>query len=75
MRKTKPASSTARFWIILTTVNIVAIGFVLGRYLHADGSDEQLFAALALIFVAFFVLIGDIVSIMLACEVWSDQRR
>jgi hypothetical protein len=30
---------------------------------------------MALIFVAFFVVIVDIVSIMLACEVWSDQRR
>jgi uncharacterized membrane protein len=75
MKKSKTASSTARFWTILTAINVVAIGYVLGRYLRADGSDEQLFAAMALIFVVFFVVIVDIVSIMLACEVWSDQRR
>jgi hypothetical protein len=75
MRKRKPTGSRAGFWTILTAVNIVAIGYVLGLYLRADSSDEQLFAAMALIFVAFFVVIGDIVSIILACEVWSDQRR
>ena len=75
MRKTKPTRSKARFWTILTAVNIVAIGYVLGLYLRADSSDEQLFAAMALIFVAFFVVIADIVSIVLTCEVWLDQRR
>jgi hypothetical protein len=75
MKKRKAASSTARFWTILTTINIVAIGYVLARYLRADSSDEQLFAAMTLILVAFFMVIVDIVSIMLAYEVWSDQRR
>lgn len=74
MKNSKTTRSTARFWTIITAVNIVAIGYVLGRLLHADG-DEQLFAVMAFIFVAFFILIADIVSIMLACEVWSDQRR
>lgn len=75
MKNSKTTRSTARFWTLITAVNIVAIGYVLGRLLHADGSDEQLFAVMAFIFVAFFILIADIVSIMLACEVWSDQRR
>lgn len=75
MRKTKPTPSKARFWTILTAVNIVAIGYVLGLYVRADSSDEQLFAAMALIFVAFFVVIADIVSILLTCEVWLDERR
>lgn len=75
MRKTKPTRSKARFWTILTAVNIVAIGYVLGLYVRADSSDEQLFAAMALIFVAFFVVIADIVSILLTCEVWLDERR
>jgi hypothetical protein len=30
---------------------------------------------MALILVAFFVVIVDIVSVMLACEVWADQRH
>ncbi len=75
MRKTKPTRSKARFWTILTAVNIVAIGYVLGLYVRADSSDEQLFAAMALVFVAFFVVIADIVSILLTCEVWLDERR
>ena len=75
MRKRKPTGPRGGFWTILTTFNVVAIGYVLGLYLRADGTDEQLFAAMAFVLVAFFVVIGDIVSIMLACEVWSDQRR
>lgn len=75
MRKTKPTRSKAPFWTILTAVNIVAIGYVLGLYVRADSSDEQLFAAMALVFVAFFVVIADIVSILLTCEVWLDERR
>ncbi len=75
MRKTKLTRSKARFWTILTAVNIVAIGYVLGLHVRADSSDEQLFAAIALIFVAFFVAIADIVSILLTCEVWLDERR
>ena len=51
-------------------VNIVAIGCVLRLYLHADSSDGQLFAAMALVFVTFFVVIADIVSIVLACEAY-----
>lgn len=73
MRKNK-TRSTARFWTILTVANIIAIGYVFGLYLRADSSDTQLFAAMALVFVAFFVVILDIVSIMLAYEVWTDQR-
>ena len=75
MKKSKASGSRTGFWTILTAINIVVIGYVLGLYLRADSSDVQLFAAMALIFVAFFVLIGDIISIMLVCEVWSDQRR
>ena len=75
MKKTKASNSRAGFWTILTAINVVAIGYALGLYLRADSSDVQLFAAMALIFVVFFVLIGDIISIMLVCEVWSDQRR
>ena len=75
MKKRQNSGSRAGFWTTLTAINIVAIGYVLGVYLHADSSDVQLFAAMALIFVTFFVLIGDIISIMLVCEVWSDQRR
>ena len=75
MKKRQASGSRAGFWTILTAINIVSIGYVLGLYLRADSSDVQLFAAMALIFVAFFVLIGDIISIMLVCEVWSDQRR
>lgn len=72
MRKTRPATSTARFWAILTAVNVVAIGYVLGIYFRADSGDEQLFAAMALVFVVFFALIADIVSVVLACELWAD---
>jgi hypothetical protein len=72
MRKTKPATSTARFWTILAAVNVLGIGYVVGLNLRADGSDEQLFAAMALIFVVFFAVIADIVSVVLACELWAD---
>jgi hypothetical protein len=75
MRNRKVTRSTAPFWTILTAVNIAAIGYVLGLYLRAESSDAQLFAAMALMFVAFFMMILDIASIMLACEVWSDQRH
>ena len=75
MRKIKSNRSRARFWIILIAINVLAIGYVLGLYLRALTSDEQLFAAMALIFVAFLLVIADIVSIVLACEVWLDQRH
>ena len=75
MRKIKSNRSRARFWIILIAINVLAIGYVLGLYLRALTSDEQLFAAMALIFVAFLMVIADIVSIVLACEVWLDQRH
>lgn len=73
MRKKEPTGSRAGFWTTLTAVNIVAIGYFLGLYLRTESSDGQLFAAMALIFVVFFVVIADIVSIVLACEVWLDQ--
>jgi heme/copper-type cytochrome/quinol oxidase subunit 4 len=75
MRKIKSNRSRARFWIILIAINVLAIGYVLGLYLHAVTSDEQLFAAMAIIFAAFLMVITDIVSIVLACEVWLDQRH
>lgn len=56
-------------------LNVVTIGYVLGRYLRAGSGDEQLFAAMTLLFVAFLVVIGDMVGIMLAYEAWSHQRR
>jgi hypothetical protein len=61
--------------MILIAINVLAIGYVFGLYLRAVTSDEQLFAAMALIFVAFLMVIADIVSIVLACEVWLDQRH
>jgi len=61
--------------MILIAINVLAIGYVLQLYLHAVTSDEQLFAAMALIFVAFLMVIADIVSIVLACEVWLDPRH
>ena len=75
MAKRKRTGSRAGFWTLFAAVNIVVIGYVLGRYLRAGNSDEQLFAAMTLLFVAFLVVIGDMVSIMLACEAWSHQRR
>jgi hypothetical protein len=75
MRKIKSTRSKARFWMILIAINVLAIGYVFGLYLRAVTSDEQLFAAMALIFVAFLMVIADIVSIVLACEVWLDQRH
>jgi hypothetical protein len=75
MKQIKSSGSKARFWMILIAINVLAIGYVLGLYLRALTSDEQLFAAMALIFVAFLLVIADIVSIVLACEVWLDQRH
>jgi Na+/H+-dicarboxylate symporter len=75
MKKRKRTGSRAGFWTIFTATNIVAIGYVLVRYLQAGSGDEQLFAAMTLLFVSFLVVIGDMVSIMLACEAWSHQRR
>jgi hypothetical protein len=75
MKKIKSSGSKARFWMILIAINVLAIGYVLGLCLRTVTSDEQLFAAMALIFVAFLMVIADIVSIALACEVWLDQRH
>jgi hypothetical protein len=75
MKQIKSSGSEARFWMILIAINVLAIGYVLELYLRAVTSDEQLFAAMALIFVAFLMVIADIVSIVLACEVWLDQRH
>ena len=55
-----------KFWVILAIINITAMIYPVSLYVQADSNDAQLFAAIALLGVAFLLAITDTVSAMVA---------
>jgi hypothetical protein len=55
-----------RFWVILAIINITAMIYPVSLYIQADSNDTQLFAAIALLGVAFLLVITDSVSAIVA---------
>jgi hypothetical protein len=62
----KQRSRKARFWTILTMVNVVAMIYPVKLYFQADNSDAQFFAAIILLGAAFLLAITDTVSAIVA---------
>ena len=59
-------SSKARFWTILTMINIVAMIYPVTLYFQADNSDAQFFATIVLAASAFLLALTDAVSAIVA---------
>ena len=59
-------SSRARFWSILTIVNVVAMLYPAGLYLQADSSESKFFATVVVLGVGFLLAITDTVSALVA---------
>jgi hypothetical protein len=59
-------SQKARFWTILTMINIVAMVYPVKLYFQADNGDAQFFAAIVLLGAAFLLAITDTVSAIVA---------
>ena len=55
-----------KFWVVLAIINITAMIYPVSLYIQADSSDAQLFAAIALLGVAFLLVITDSVSAIVA---------
>jgi hypothetical protein len=62
----KHRGQKARFWTILTVINIVAMLYPVTLYVQADNSDAQFFAAVVLLGTAFLLAITDTVSALVA---------
>lgn len=61
MKRNKP---NKQFWSVLATLNVLAMIYPINLMLRAESSDEELFAAFAVIGVAFLLLTVDAVSIV-----------
>ncbi len=55
-----------RFWTVLATLNVLALGYPINLVLHADGDLARLGAAFAFIAVVFLVLISDAIGVLIA---------
>ncbi len=71
MKKQKPNN---QLWIALATVNVLALIYPINLLIHAESSDENLFAAFALIGVLFLLLTVDAVSIVVG-GVFDTAKR
>ncbi len=74
-REMKRNKSTARFWVVLASVNVLALSYPVGLLHRADDVDTTLFAALALIGFVFALAVVDTISIVLADVFGSGKRR
>lgn len=55
-------NQTARFWAILTIVNVVVMTYPVRLYLQADTADAQLLATAIVVGVGFVLAVTDAVS-------------
>jgi hypothetical protein len=63
MRRKGP---TTRFWMVLATLNVLAMVCPVSLFLRADSDDARLVATFVLIGVVFLLAITDTVSILVA---------
>jgi len=62
----KKNGSRNRFWLVLITLNVLAMAYPLSLICAASAIDEQLLATLVLIVVVFLLVVVDIISILIA---------
>ncbi len=70
----KRNKSTTNFWPVLTGVNVLALTYPIKLLIHAESSDEHLFAAIALVGFLFLLTVIDAVSIVVADVVGTDKK-
>jgi hypothetical protein len=56
----------AKFWMVLATVNTLALIYPISLYVQADNNDAQFFATMVLLGVVFLLAITDTVSALVA---------
>ena len=71
MKTNKP---TTQFWRVVAIGNILAMIYPISLLLRADGSDDKLFAAVALMGSLFLLAVVDAVSIVVANAVGASKR-
>jgi len=71
MNKNKP---TTQFWRVLAIGNILAMIYPVSLLLRADGSDDNLFAIVALIGSVFLLMVVDAISVVVA-DVIGNTRQ
>ena len=70
----KNIKSNTNFWPILAAVNVLALTYPIKLLIHAETTDEHLFAAFALVGFVFLLTVIDAVSIVVADVVGTDKR-
>jgi len=70
----KRNKSTTNFWPVLAAVNVLALIYPINLLIHAENTDEHLFAAFALVGFVFLLAVIDAVSIVVADVVGTDKR-
>jgi hypothetical protein len=62
MKPTAQKAPKTQFWMMLASVNMAAIAYPIDLYVRADSNETQLYAALLILGVAFFLAIADTVT-------------
>ncbi len=55
-----------RFWMILATLNVVAMGYPINLVLHADSDLARIAAVFIFIAIVFGLLISDAIGVLIA---------
>lgn len=66
MKQTAQKTPKTQFWLILALINVAALIYPIGMYVHADSNDAKLFAMLVVLAVGFVLAITDTVGALVA---------
>ncbi len=55
-----------RFWMVLATLNVVALGYSINLVLQANSDLARVGAAFLCIAIVFLLLIGDAIGVLIA---------
>jgi len=70
----KRNKSTTNFWPVLAAVNVLALTYPINLLIHAESTDEHLFAGFTLVGFVFLLAVIDAVSIVAADIVGTGKR-
>ena len=70
----KRDKSTTKLWPVLAAVNVLALSYPINLLIHAESTEEHLFAAFALVGFVFLLTVLDAVSIVVADVVGTVKR-
>lgn len=60
------SGNARRFWCLLGAVNLIGMVYPLALVRRAQSIEDNLFAVLLLMFLMFFLLVVDMISILMA---------